>query len=110
VSDSSDVGAVFAALADDTRRTVLDAVAERGTATATELTEVVPISRQAVAKHLGVLREAGLVDATRVGRETRYEPRPGALRPAASWLEATDRTWEDRLARLKQRVEGTTRG
>lgn len=105
MTPSHDVGAIFAALADDTRRSVLDAVASRGSATATELTEVVPVSRQAVAKHLGVLRDAGLVDAQKIGRETRYEARAEALRPAAAWLAAADRTWGERLTRLKRRVE-----
>jgi DNA-binding transcriptional ArsR family regulator len=98
-------GAIFAALADDTRRTVLGAVSRGDGATATELTEVVPISRQAVAKHLGVLRDAGLVEAERVGRETRYRARPGALRPAAIWLAEADAAWSDRLARLKRQAE-----
>lgn len=102
---SKDVGLIFAALADDTRRSVLDAVADRGSATATELTEVIPVSRQAVAKHLGVLREAGLVEARRAGRETRYEVRAAALRPAAAWLADADRAWDERLQRLKRRVE-----
>ena len=102
-----DVGVIFAALADDTRRAVLDAVADRGSATATELTEVVPVSRQAVAKHLGVLRDAGLIQAERVGRETRYRARSGALRPAAAWIAEADadRAWDERLQRLKRRVE-----
>jgi DNA-binding transcriptional ArsR family regulator len=84
---------------------VLDAVADRGSATATELTEVVPVSRQAVAKHLGVLRDAGLVEAQRAGREMRYEVRAAALRPAATWLADADRAWDERLQRLKRRVE-----
>lgn len=102
---SPDVGVIFAALADDTRRAVLDAVADRGSATATELTAVVPVSRQAVAKHLGVLRDAGLVEARRAGRETRYQVRAAALRPAAAWLADADRDWDERLQRLKRRVE-----
>jgi DNA-binding transcriptional ArsR family regulator len=107
---SPDVGLIFAALADDTRRSVLDAVAERGSATATELYEVVPVSRQAVAKHLGVLREAGLVEARRAGREMRYEVRAEALRPAATWLADADRAWDERLQRLKRRVESPPPG
>ncbi len=107
---SNDVGLIFAALADDTRRAVLDAVADRGSATATELTEVIPVSRQAVAKHLGVLRDAGLVEARRVGREMRYEVRVAALRPAATWLADADRAWDERLQRLKRRVESPPPG
>jgi DNA-binding transcriptional ArsR family regulator len=104
---AGDVGAIFAALADDTRRSVLDAVARRGSATATELTAVVPVSRQAVAKHLAVLRDAGLVEAHRAGRETRYQARPAALRPAAAWLVDADRAWDERLQRLKRQVESS---
>jgi DNA-binding transcriptional ArsR family regulator len=98
-------GAIFAALGDDTRRTVLTAVSDRGSATATEVSAVVPVSRQAVAKHLGVLRDAGLVEAERVGRETRYRARPGALDPAATWIAETDAAWATRLGRLKHRAE-----
>ena len=98
-------GAIFAALADDTRRTVLGVVSQRESATATELTEVVPITRQAVAKHLGVLRDAGLVQAERVGRETRYRARSGALRPAATWIAETDAAWTARLDRIKSQAE-----
>jgi DNA-binding transcriptional ArsR family regulator len=99
-------GRIFAALADPTRRQVLSAVAERGTATATELTAVVPVTRQAVTKHLGVLAEAGLVGSERIGRETRFAARSGALRPAAAWIAETDAAWNDRLERLKRRVDG----
>jgi len=98
-------GLIFAALADDTRRSVLGAVSEQDSATATELTDVIPISRQAVAKHLGVLLDAGLVQAERVGRETRYRTRPGALRPAASWIATADAAWTSRLDRLKRQTE-----
>jgi DNA-binding transcriptional ArsR family regulator len=101
--------AVFAALADDTRRTVLQAVVRAGPTTATEVATTVPVTRQAVAKHLGVLREAGLVQSARVGRETRYEARPDALAPALEWIRATDAAWSERLARLKGQAEGASR-
>jgi DNA-binding transcriptional ArsR family regulator len=99
-------GRIFAALADPTRRQVLTAVAERGSATATELSAVVPVSRQAVTKHLGVLAAAGLVASERHGRETRFEPRSGALRPAAAWIAETEAGWDARLQRLKRRIDG----
>ena len=102
----AEAGRIFAALADPTRRQVLSAVAERGSATATELAGIVPVSRQAVAKHLGVLAAAGLVASERRGRETRFEARAGALRPAAAWIAATDAAWGERLDRLKRRVDG----
>ena len=94
--------ALFAALADPTRRWILRAVAERGPVTATALAGGLPVTRQAVAKHLGLLREAGLVAAERAGRETRFTAgdrparRPGGLGGAAG------RRWDDRLARLRR--------
>ena len=66
-------GRVFDALADPNRRYVLEALAERETATATELAAELPVTRQAVAKHLAALSEAGLVEGRRQGRETLYE-------------------------------------
>lgn len=97
-------GIVFAALADDMRRSLLDAIAARGIVTATELAAEVGITRQGVAKHLAVLAEAGLVIAERTGRETRYRVVPGSLRPAADWITATDAAWSRRLDRLSERV------
>ena len=99
------VGAVFAALGDDTRRNIWRAVVDDGPVTATALAGRVPITRQAVSRHLRVLDEAGLVTADRVGRETRYVARPGSVRDAADWLAAADAAWRDRLARLKSRAE-----
>jgi DNA-binding transcriptional ArsR family regulator len=97
-------GAVFAALADDTRRALLDAIAARGRATATELAADAGITRQGVAKHLAVLVDAGLLTAERSGRETRYAVVPGSLRPAGDWIVATDTAWSRRLGRLQQRL------
>jgi len=91
---------VFAALADPTRRTVLEEVATRGTATATELAQPLGISRQAVAKHLGVLADAGLVDGRRAGRETRYRPTPAPMGEAISWMTEVGGRWDERLAAL----------
>jgi DNA-binding transcriptional ArsR family regulator len=100
------VGLLLVALADDTRRRVLELVAERGTATPTELAEVVGVTRQAVAKHLAVLDDAGLVTAERIGREARYRVVPGSMRPVADWARATDDAWTDRLERLRRVVAG----
>ncbi len=71
-------GAVFGALSDPTRRALLAAIAEHPAATATQLASELPISRQAVLKHLNALTDAGLLDRTRAGREVRYQftPRP----------------------------------
>jgi DNA-binding transcriptional ArsR family regulator len=99
------VDAVFAALADPSRRFVVETLASRGTATPTELAAELPVTRQAVAKHLTALREAGLVEATRAGRETRYELTPGPLASAAGWIEEVGAAWDDRLRALKRLVE-----
>lgn len=102
-------GAVFEALADATRRAVLRDVAERGPVTATELAAQLPVTRQAIAKHLAVLREAGLVDQERAGRETRFSATPGPMADASRWLAATGSAWDDRLGRLTARLEQRSR-
>jgi DNA-binding transcriptional ArsR family regulator len=95
---------VFSALADPTRRTVLEEVAARGSATATELAEPLGITRQAVAKHLAVLAGAGLVDPRRAGRETRYRPTPAPMSEAISWMTEVGAQWDERLAALERQV------
>jgi DNA-binding transcriptional ArsR family regulator len=91
---------VFAALADPSRRFIVEALAERRDATATELASELPVTRQAVAKHLGALAEAGLVTGERAGRETRYRLTPGPLVDATAWLTRVGAEWDDRLAAL----------
>ena len=100
---------MFEALADPTRRAVLRDVAERGPVTATELAAELPVTRQAIAKHLAVLREAGLVDHERAGRETRFSATPGPMADASRWLAATGSAWDDRLGRLADRLEQRAR-
>jgi len=95
---------VFAALADPTRRAVLRDVAEQGPLTATELAGRLPVTRQAIAKHLAVLQEAGLVEPTRAGRENRFTATPGPLGDAGRWLTVTGSSWDGRLDRLARRV------
>jgi DNA-binding transcriptional ArsR family regulator len=101
VSDT--VGATFAALADPSRRRMLGLLGNGG-ATATELSRELPISRQAVAKHLAQLAAAGLVAARREGRETRYTVTPEPLEQAVVWIAETGAEWDDRLARLGRYV------
>jgi DNA-binding transcriptional ArsR family regulator len=98
--------AVFAALADPTRRAVLSAVASGQASTATELAAQLPISRQAIAKHLSQLRDAQLVDALRCGRETRFEATPGPLDDAIGWMTEVGAQWDTRLAALDAAVRG----
>jgi DNA-binding transcriptional ArsR family regulator len=98
--------AVFAALGDATRRDVVQALAEAGSATATELAARFPISRQAVVKHLGALGQAGLVVGEREGREVRYRLTPAPLNDAVSWMAQVGARWDTRLARLAARHRG----
>lgn len=99
------VDGVLAALADPTRRQLLELLSARGQATATTLAPDMPISRQAVVKHLGVLDGAGLVEATKVGREVRYAVRPDALDATARWMAALAADWDRRLAKIKRFAE-----
>lgn len=96
--------AVFDALGDATRRRLFSTVAAVGPVTATTLAADLPVTRQAVAKHLGVLADAGLVTARRRGREQRYEAVPDALDEARAWLDDVGRRWDDRLAALRRHV------
>ncbi len=83
---------------------VLRAVAGRGTATATELTDDIDVTRQAVAKHLRVLTEAGLVAAERAGKEQRYRVTPAPFTDALAWMAEVGAAWDDRLGRLAARA------
>jgi DNA-binding transcriptional ArsR family regulator len=96
--------AVFGALSDPTRRALLRAIAEQPDATATELAAELPISRQAVLKHLAALSGAGLVDRERAGREVRYRLTPEPLSDAVSWMADVGAAWDKRLARLKREL------
>ena len=80
--------AVFGALADPTRRAIIESLFRSGEATATQLAEVFPVTRQAVTKHLVALADAGLVSTERVGREQRYHLVPSALAEAKDWIMA----------------------
>ncbi|WP_055588182.1 ArsR/SmtB family transcription factor [Streptacidiphilus griseoplanus] len=99
------VDSVLAALADPTRRQLLDLLAAQGEVTATTLAAGVPVSRQAVVKHLAVLDAAGLVSGTKVGREVRYAVRPAALNATARWMAALAADWDRRLANIKRIAE-----
>ena len=96
---------VFSALADPTRRRVLGLLGTEGERTATDLADRLPISRQAIVKHLAVLDEAGLVAGRRVGREVRYAVRPEALVATARWMAALANDWDHRLEAVKRLAE-----
>lgn len=99
------VGDVLTALADPTRRQLLDLLADAGQASATVLAARLPVSRQAVVKHLQVLEAAGLVRGARAGREVRYAVRPEPLDDAARWLDQRSAAWDRRLRSLKRAAE-----
>ena len=97
-------GRVFDALADPNRRYVLEALASRDTVTATELAAELPVTRQAVAKHLAALNEAGLVESRREGRETLYQLTPAPLGAAMEWMASVGADWDARLAALRKHL------
>jgi DNA-binding transcriptional ArsR family regulator len=99
------VDAVFAALADPTRRRLLGRLAEQQSATATELAASETVSRQAIVKHLRSLDDAGLVTPSRTGREVRYALTPEPLEEAVGWMATVGAQWDRRLARLRGRLE-----
>ncbi len=103
-SASDPAGAVFGALSDPTRRALLAAIADQPAATATELASELPISRQAVLKHLTALADAGLLNRERSGREVRYRVTPAPLSDAVSWMAEVGGQWDARLATLKRQL------
>lgn len=101
-----ELGAVFSALADPTRREVVRALLSEESTSVPALSAGLPISRQAVAKHLATLEGAGLVQRLPgPGREVRYVLRAGALALASAWLRDAEGAWDRRLGRLKDAVE-----
>ena len=106
---AEEVDSVLTALVDPTRRQLLDLLAAQGETTATKLAAQLPVSRQAVVKHLAVLDAAGLVSGGRVGREVRYSVRPAALDATARWMAALAADWDRRLATVKRIAEAAER-
>ena len=97
--------ATFAALGDPTRWAVLSALGA-GDASASSLASQLPVSRQAIAKHLAVLESVGLVETVRVGREVRYRALGSALSETARELDRVGAMWEARLAIIRDIAEG----
>ena len=93
--------AVFAALSDGNRRLIVELLATGGPSTATGLAAELAISRQAAAKHLGVLADAGLAAGQRIGRETHYEADLSALNAVRTWISTVEGEWQQRLDRLR---------
>jgi DNA-binding transcriptional ArsR family regulator len=95
------VDAVFAALSDPTRRHLVETLAERPGTSVTALAAELPISRQAVSKHVQMLGRAGLVSSKRRGREAQLELNRQPLGDAVAWIAMVSAEWDDRLDRLR---------
>ena len=96
---------LWEAMADPTRRKLLDLLVARGQATATTLTADMPVSRQAISKHLVLLQRVGLIDGHRQGREVRYQVREQRLAEATGALSEVANRWDRRLRMIKQLAE-----
>jgi DNA-binding transcriptional ArsR family regulator len=96
---------LWSAIGEPTRRRMLDLLLADGDGTATTLSEQLPVTRQAVAKHLGVLDRVGLVHVTPAGREMRYRVDDAQLARAVAQLSTVGATWDARLRRIKRIAE-----
>jgi DNA-binding transcriptional ArsR family regulator len=102
-------GELLEAVADTSRRRVLDLILARGEVTPTALAAELPFTRQAVAKHLAVLDRAGLVKSKRTGREVRYSVRPEHLDVAVRAMAKVAARWDARLGAIKRVAESRAR-
>ncbi|GAA3446927.1 ArsR/SmtB family transcription factor [Planomonospora venezuelensis] len=100
---------LWSAIGDPTRRRMLDLLLVEGEGTATTLSRHLPVTRQAVTKHLGVLDRAGLVRATPAGREKRYRVDEAQLARAVAQLASVGSAWDARLQRIKRIAEAIQR-
>jgi DNA-binding transcriptional ArsR family regulator len=96
---------LWSAIGDPTRRRILDRLLADGASTATALSQQLPMSRQAIAKHIAVLDRAGLVEGHSVGRERRYDVDQEQLARAVAELARVQQMWEARLSRIKRLAE-----
>lgn len=101
----SDPQPVLSALSDPTRRAVFERLNSKGPASASQLASEMPVSRQAIAKHLALLDEVGLVSRSAQGREVLYSADSEPLGEVATWLETVGDTWNERLERLRRSFE-----
>ena len=106
MSSAEAAAPLFAALADPTRLALLERLADGAPRPIVALAAGSALTRQAVTKHLAVLRGAGLVARRPAGRETHYALCPERLAEARAWLDKVGAQWDDALARLKAHVEG----
>jgi DNA-binding transcriptional ArsR family regulator len=96
---------LWSAIGDPTRRRMLDLLLSEGSGTATSLSEHLPVTRQAVAKHLAVLDRVGLVHAQNAGREKQFRVDEAQLARAVAQLADVGNAWDARLSRIKRIAE-----
>lgn len=101
--------ALWAAIGDPTRRRVLDLLLTGAPGTASSLSRELPVTRQAITKHLAALERTGLVNAVPVGREVRYDVNPEQFARAVEQLAEVGRAWDGRLRRIKAIAEAIER-
>jgi len=100
----SSIDHIFAALSDPTRRQVIERLSDAGGASATELAEQMPVSRQAIVKHLHALNDAGLVTTEPAGRQKRYRLTPQPMGQAMEWMTEVGAQWDTRLVALRRTI------
>jgi ArsR family transcriptional regulator, cadmium/lead-responsive transcriptional repressor len=100
---------LWTAIGDPTRFRVLDLLVVTGSGTASSLARQLPVTRQAVAKHLAILERTGLVRSGAAGREVRYEVDPAQFARACAQLDSVSRAWDRRLLRIKTMAESVQR-
>lgn len=101
----NDPQAVLAALADPTRRAVFERLSAAGPASASALARDLPVSRQAISRHLAILDEAGLVERAAAGRRVEYSANLTPLREVTAWADRVGAEWEARLSRLRRTLD-----
>jgi DNA-binding transcriptional ArsR family regulator len=104
------MGAPFHALADPTRREILERLRRYGPLSVSEIAKGLPMTRQAVTKHLDALAAAGLVTIRRLGRERIHELDPEPLRELHLWLAPYEAEWDRRLDRLRRHLDTDEEG
>jgi DNA-binding transcriptional ArsR family regulator len=100
-----DPAPVFTALSDSTRRQVIRRLSASGPSTLGELAAELPVTRQAISKHLQVLEEAGLVTTAGEDRRRLYRLTPRPLADATGWIVDVEAEWDERLDALRRHVE-----
>jgi len=96
---------VFEAVSDPTRRQILERLRDAGPLSLSEIAEPLPMTRQAVTKHLNLLCDAGLVKVRWAGRVRLHALDPGPLKEVDAWLEPYSAFWDEALARLERHLE-----